>query len=136
MKTIEEIERDIDCLSEADYERVLEWLRELKRSLDQPRRVEESVASPDHGSEPEAVVAVRRDVLGLPASAQRRLVAWIDTLEAELSPALLAAIDVGLRSLETSGYRVFSREELEEKVRQWSGMSHGPIRRTPTLSKE
>ena len=41
----------------------------------------------------------------------------------EESPELLAAIDAGLRSLDTKGARIVSREELEKKVRQWSGGS-------------
>ena len=41
----------------------------------------------------------------------------------EESPELLAAIDAGLRSLDTMGARIVSREELEKKVRQWSGGS-------------
>ncbi|WP_404424649.1 hypothetical protein [Nibricoccus sp. IMCC34717] len=40
----------------------------------------------------------------------------------EESPELLAAIDQGLRSLE-KGARVVSRDELEQKVRQWAGRS-------------
>ena len=40
------------------------------------------------------------------------------------SPQLLDAIDAGLRSLETKGARVVTRDELETKVRQWAGASH------------
>ena len=41
----------------------------------------------------------------------------------EESPELLAAIDQGLRSLEEKGARVVTRDELENKVRQWAGTS-------------
>ena len=41
----------------------------------------------------------------------------------EESPELLAAIDTGLRSLEAKGTRITSRDELENKVRQWAGKS-------------
>jgi hypothetical protein len=41
----------------------------------------------------------------------------------EDSPELLAAIDMGLQSLETKGARVVNREEMESKVRRWAGGS-------------
>ncbi|HUG11167.1 MAG TPA: hypothetical protein VMM36_09145 [Opitutaceae bacterium] len=41
----------------------------------------------------------------------------------EESPELLTAIDVGVRSLEEKGARVVSRDELENKVRQWAAGS-------------
>lgn len=34
---------------------------------------------------------------------------------------LLAAIDQGMRSLETNGAHVVTRNELETKVRRWAG---------------
>ncbi len=47
---------------------------------------------------------------------------WLSEHDEE-SPALLAAIDAGMRSLEAKGARVISRDELENKVRQWAGKS-------------
>lgn len=41
----------------------------------------------------------------------------------EESPELLAAIDQGLRSLKEKGARIVTRDELEQKVRQWAGKS-------------
>jgi hypothetical protein len=41
----------------------------------------------------------------------------------EEPPELLTAIDQGLRSLEEKGARVVTRDELENKVRQWAGTS-------------
>ncbi|MCX6952294.1 MAG: hypothetical protein NTV51_09035 [Verrucomicrobia bacterium] len=38
----------------------------------------------------------------------------------EETPAMLAAIDEGVRSLDQSGGREYTRAELEQKVRQWS----------------
>lgn len=38
----------------------------------------------------------------------------------EETPALLAAIDEGVRSLEATRGREFTRSELEQKVRQWA----------------
>lgn len=47
---------------------------------------------------------------------------WL-TEHDEESPELLAAIDMGLRSFEEKGARVTTRDELENKVRQWAGRS-------------
>lgn len=41
----------------------------------------------------------------------------------EESPELLAAIDQGLCSLKEKGSRIVTRDELEQKVRQWAGRS-------------
>lgn len=41
-------------------------------------------------------------------------------LLAEESPAMLAAIDEGVRSLDGQGGRVTTRAQLEQKVRQWA----------------
>ena len=49
---------------------------------------------------------------------------WLsDRLESDESPELLAAVDEGIRSLEREGAHPVSREELQQKVRQWSGVS-------------
>ena len=48
---------------------------------------------------------------------------WLNEKSAE-SPALLTAVDAGLRALERNGGRIVNRAELEGKVRQWSGGSH------------
>ena len=48
---------------------------------------------------------------------------WL-TEHDEESPELLAAIDAGVRSLETKGARVTTRAELGNKVRRWAGRSH------------
>lgn len=41
----------------------------------------------------------------------------------EESPELLAAIDQGLCSLKEKRARIVTRDELEQKVRQWAGRS-------------
>lgn len=46
-----------------------------------------------------------------------------ELLVSEESPDMLAALDAGIRSLEQNGARSVTREELEQKVRQWSGAS-------------
>ena len=60
----------------------------------------------------------------LPAAEQRELARWLgERLLAEESPEMLAALDEGIRSLEEKGVREYTRGELEQKVRQWSGAS-------------
>jgi hypothetical protein len=46
-----------------------------------------------------------------------------ELLTATESPDALAALDVGVRSLEQNGARSVSRQELDQKVRQRSGTS-------------
>lgn len=60
----------------------------------------------------------------LPPAQQREIVHWLEErLVGEESPEMLAALDVGIRSLEERGAREFTRTELEQKVRQWAGAS-------------
>ena len=48
-----------------------------------------------------------------------------ERLLTEETPAMLAAIDVGVRSLDEKGGRDYTRVQLEQKVRQWArGASH------------
>jgi len=54
---------------------------------------------------------------------QRELRFWLDDTVEE-TPAMLAAIDEGLHSLQTKGTQPFTRAQLEQRVRQWSGGSH------------
>lgn len=61
----------------------------------------------------------------LTSAEQRELVRRLeDRLASEESPEMLAALDEGIRSLEQQGARKTTRQELEQKVRQWSGASH------------
>jgi hypothetical protein len=50
---------------------------------------------------------------------QQALRHWLDE-KAEETPAMLAAIDEGLHSLQTKGTQPFTRAQLEQRVRQWS----------------
>ena len=59
----------------------------------------------------------------LPPTEVAKVRDWL-TEHDEESPELLAAIDAGVRSLETNGARVTTRAELETKVRRWAGKSH------------
>ena len=58
----------------------------------------------------------------LPPGEVAKVREWLSEHDDE-SPELLAAIDAGLRSLETKGARIVSRDQLETKVRQWAGVS-------------
>lgn len=46
---------------------------------------------------------------------------WLDETVDE-TPEMLAAIDAGLRSLQTNGAKTFTRAELETRVRRWAGV--------------
>ena len=61
-------------------------------------------------------------ILHLPPQERELLRHWLDETEAE-TPEMLAAIDEGLRSLHEKGATLFTRAELETKVRQWAGVS-------------
>ena len=65
---------------------------------------------------------VINQLLALPPTEVAKVRDWL-TEHDEESPELLAAIDAGMRSLETKGARVTTRQELENKVRQWAGKS-------------
>jgi len=52
---------------------------------------------------------------------QSEIAGWIYSRLIEETPAMLAALDEGIRSLEQNGSREYNREELEQKVRQWAG---------------
>lgn len=56
--------------------------------------------------------AIRR----LAPSEQQALRHWLDE-SAEETPEMLAAIDEGLRSLQTNGTKTFTRAQLETRVR-------------------
>lgn len=58
----------------------------------------------------------------LPPSEVAKVRDWFAAYDEE-SPELLVAIDAGMRSLETNGARVTTRETLADKVRQWAGTS-------------
>ena len=58
----------------------------------------------------------------LPPDEVAKVRGWLNEHDEE-SPALLAAIDEGLRSIEEKGARTVTRGELEQKVRQWAGVS-------------
>ena len=67
-------------------------------------------------------IEVISELKTLPPEEVAKVRDWL-TEQDEESPELLAAIDVGLRSLETHGARVMTRDELATKVRQWAGGS-------------
>jgi len=62
--------------------------------------------------------AIRR----LAPKEQQALRHWLDE-RADETPAMLAAIDEGLQSLTTKRTKIFTRAELETRVRRWAGVS-------------
>ncbi len=70
------------------------------------------------------VAEIESAIEKLPAAEQRELARWLEErLLQEESPEMLAALDEGIRSLEEKGAREYTRGELEQKVRQWAGVS-------------
>jgi len=70
------------------------------------------------------VTEIEGAIAKLTPAEQRAIALWLqDRLVAEESPEMLAALDVGIRSLEQNGACPVSRAELEQKIRQWAGVS-------------
>lgn len=70
------------------------------------------------------VTEIEGAIAKLSPAEQREIVLWLeDRLVAEESPEMLAALDVGIRSLAQNGARPVSRAEFEQKIRQWAGES-------------
>lgn len=70
------------------------------------------------------VTEIEGAIAKLTLAEQREIALWLeDHLLAGESPEMLAAMDVGIRSLEQNGARPTSRPELAQKVRQWAGVS-------------
>lgn len=70
------------------------------------------------------VTEIESAIEKLSPAEQRELERWVDERRlSQESPALLEAIDEGIRSLEEHGARVYTRAELEGKVRAWAGAS-------------
>lgn len=65
---------------------------------------------------------IQEAIQRLSAEEQQTLRHWLDE-RAEETPAMLAAIDEGLISL-NKGTTTPTRAELESKVRRWAGVSH------------
>jgi hypothetical protein len=70
------------------------------------------------------VAEIEAAIEKLPGADQRRLARWLEErLLQEESPEMLAALDEGIRSGEGKGFREYTRTELEQRVRRWSGVS-------------
>ena len=64
-------------------------------------------------------------IKALPPEERTRVVEFVqheieERLLSDETPAMLAAIDEGVRSLDEKGGRVFTRAQLEQKVRKWA----------------
>ena len=71
------------------------------------------------------VAEIETAIEKLSPAEQRELADRLNDRLFEETPAMLVAIDEGIRSLETEGGREYTRAELEQKVRQWA---HGVSR--------
>jgi hypothetical protein len=70
------------------------------------------------------VTEIEGAIAKLSSAEQRQIALWLeDRLITDESPEMLAALDLGIRSLEQSGSRPVNRAELEQKIRQWAGVS-------------
>jgi hypothetical protein len=70
------------------------------------------------------VTEIEGAIAKLSSAEQRQIALWLeDRLITEESPEMLAALDLGIRSLEQSGSHPVNRAELEQKIRQWAGVS-------------
>ena len=69
-------------------------------------------------------------IKALPPAEKTKVVAFMEheieeRLLTEETPAMLAAIDEGVRALDAKSGREYTRAQLEQKVRQWArGASH------------
>jgi hypothetical protein len=63
---------------------------------------------------------IREAIDRLPIHERAQLRDW---LVEEESPALLAAIDLGIQSIEKHGAKAYTREQLKAKVRSWATWS-------------
>ena len=68
---------------------------------------------------------VIEQIKALPPEEKTRVVEFVqheieERLLAEETPAMLAAIDEDVRSLDEKGGREYTRAQLEQKVRQWA----------------
>lgn len=66
---------------------------------------------------------IQQAIQRLAPEEQQALRHWLDEA-ADETPAMLAAIDEGVASLQTKGTTKPTRAELETKVRRWAGASH------------
>jgi hypothetical protein len=70
------------------------------------------------------VTEIEGAIAKLTPTEQREIALWLEErLVTDESPEMLAALDVGIRSLEQNGSRLITRPELEQKIRQWAGVS-------------
>ena len=70
------------------------------------------------------VTEIEGAIAKLNPTEQREIAVWLEErLVTGESPEMLAALDVGIRSLEQNGARPINRPELEQKIRQWAGVS-------------
>lgn len=52
---------------------------------------------------------------------QREVADWLNAHLFEETPAMLAALDEGIRSSREEGSKEYTQAELEQRVRKWAG---------------
>ncbi len=82
----------------------------------------ESLLCPSSFPAMTTLAEIQKAIQRLAPEEQHALLQWLDEKTDE-TPAMLAAIDEGLHSLQTKGTQPFTRAQLEQRVRQWSGGS-------------
>ncbi len=67
------------------------------------------------------VTEIEAAIEKLSSEEQTEIAGWLNSRLIAETPAMLAALDEGIRSLEEKGGREYTREQLDQKVRQWAG---------------
>ena len=67
------------------------------------------------------VTEIEAAIEKLSSEEQSEIADWLNSRLIAETPAMLAALDEGIRSLEEKGGREYTREQLDQKVRQWAG---------------
>lgn len=67
------------------------------------------------------VTEIEAAIEKLSSEEQREIAGWLNSRLIAETPAIHAALDEGIRSLGENGGREYTREQLDQKVRQWAG---------------
>ena len=67
------------------------------------------------------VTEIEAAIEKLSTEEQNQIAEWLNSRLMVETPAMLAALDEGIRSLEEKGGQEYTRKELTEKVRKWAG---------------
>jgi DNA-binding transcriptional regulator YbjK len=112
MNTVEDIQHALAQLAESERRVVKTWLDELMGSGS--NTVKETAAL--YGSL--ELHAIQTAVQQLDEQQRRELRDWLEAVDEDETPEMLAAIDEGLRSLETEP--TISIEDMRREIASWS----------------